>query len=76
MKYSSIFIALALTCSFVNGQVMYVNEVLATNSSVCYDENGEYDDFIEIYIPTSTSFSLTDKLCWLVCRYQYDLWGR
>ena len=36
----------------------YVNELLATNSSCCYDEDNDYDDFIEIYIPTSSSFSV------------------
>ena len=62
-----VLLALFLINSISSGQSLYVNELLATNSSACYDENGEYDDFIEIYIPASSSFSvngyyLTDYL--------------
>ena len=28
---------------------IYINEFLASNDACCPDENGEYDDFIEIY---------------------------
>ena len=31
--------------------VLYINEFLASNDSCCTDENGEYDDWIEIYNP-------------------------
>ena len=62
-----VLLALFLINGISTGQSLYVNEVLATNSSCCYDEHNDYDDFIEIYIPTSSSFSvngyyLTDYL--------------
>ena len=55
LKIIFIFLCIITT---TYAQNIYINELLATNSSSSYDENGEYDDFIEIYIPTSTSFSL------------------
>ncbi len=40
------------------GQNIYINEYLAGNDACCTDENGEYDDFIEIYNGGSASVDL------------------
>jgi len=38
--------------------VLYINEFLASNDSCCTDENGEYDDWIEIYNPGSEAVDI------------------
>ena len=38
-----------LSAAQLFGQNIYINEYLASNDACCADENGEYDDFIEIY---------------------------
>ena len=46
--------AVSDTLSFEVGYVppvLFINEFLASNDSCCTDENGEYDDWIEIYNP-------------------------
>ncbi len=44
-------LATALILFFVPGfgQDLFINEFLASNDACCADENGEFDDFIEIY---------------------------
>ena len=50
----------------VQGQPVIINELLAVNESINFDEDGEYDDWIEIHNQTDevidlTGFFLTDK---------------
>ena len=54
-------ITLSDTLSFEVGYippVLYINEFLASNDSCCTDENGEYDDWIEIYNPGSEAVDI------------------
>ena len=55
--------------------VLYINEFMASNDSTITDENGEYDDWIEIYNPNSESVNiagmyitddLTDATLWQI----------
>ena len=39
---------------------LYINEFMASNSSIRMDEYGEYDDWVEIYNPTDTQVWLGD----------------
>ena len=48
----SVFILIFSANSF--GQKLYINEFMASNDAVAADENGEYDDWIEIYNAEST----------------------
>ena len=54
MKHNYLFlllgILLAVTPSFINAQVV-INEFCASNDTLWTDENGEYEDYIEIYNP-------------------------
>jgi hypothetical protein len=50
----------------VEGQPVIINELLALNESINFDENGEYDDWVEIHNQTDevidlTGFFLTDR---------------
>ncbi|RJP65227.1 MAG: T9SS C-terminal target domain-containing protein [Ignavibacteriales bacterium] len=45
----------------VNSASLVINELLAKNDSLYADDNGEYDDWIEIFNPTSQTISLTGK---------------
>ncbi len=40
---------------------LYINEIMASNSSKVHDEYGEYDDWVELYNAGSTSVWLGDK---------------
>jgi len=49
---------LLLSAAPLLGQNIYINEYLAGNDACCTDENGEYDDFIEIYNGGSASVDI------------------
>ena len=49
---------LILSAAPLFGQNIYINEYLAGNDACCTDENGEYDDFIEIYNGGSASVDI------------------
>ncbi len=42
-------------------QVLVINELLADNTNVITDQNGEYDDWIELYNSSDSIISLTGK---------------
>ncbi|MBT4036192.1 MAG: T9SS type A sorting domain-containing protein [Candidatus Marinimicrobia bacterium] len=51
-------ILLLLIFSSINGQVV-INEFMASNRIAAQDENGDYDDYIELYNPTEEPFTLS-----------------
>jgi len=53
-EYYSLF----ATISMMNAGDVAINEVLATNTTISSDQNGEYDDWIELYNNTSNYISL------------------
>jgi len=57
---------LAAICCSLNGEGVYINEILASNNTVNTDESGEYDDWLELYYSGTESkdiggLYLTDK---------------
>jgi hypothetical protein len=47
------------TCSeAIEVPVLFINEIMSSNTSTITDENGEYDDWIEIYNPNSTAVNV------------------
>ncbi|RPH92378.1 T9SS C-terminal target domain-containing protein [candidate division KSB1 bacterium] len=49
MKRITIFALLFLCVGFAGGQTVVINEFLASNNSTVTDQDGEYDDWIELY---------------------------
>ena len=47
--------AIVFIAGFVFAQDVVINEYLASNDACCTDENGDYDDFIELYNGGSAS---------------------
>lgn len=45
------------TANTVDG--LYINEFMASNASVCYDENGVYSDWIELYNANDTALDIS-----------------
>ena len=48
-------LAIFFITGFVFAQDVVINEYLASNDACCTDENGDYDDFIELYNGGSAS---------------------
>mgnify|MGYP003311443865 CR=1 FL=1 len=48
-------LAIVFITGFVFAQDVVINEYLASNDACCTDENGDYDDFIELYNGGSAS---------------------
>ena len=56
---NKILVPLLILCAVPTfGQDIYINEYLASNDACCTDENGDYDDFIEIYNGGSASVDI------------------
>jgi hypothetical protein len=55
-EYYSLF----ATISMISSGQLAINELLATNSTIVADQNGEYDDWIELYNNTSSFISLNN----------------
>ena len=52
------FYTLTATVSNPNGGDLVINEFMASNSSTVADQNGQYDDWIELYNNSTSSISL------------------
>lgn len=52
MKTNFLIVATFLSFGFFS-QTIKINEFLASNSNIIADENGQFDDWIELYNPTS-----------------------
>lgn len=53
-----IYSALLLGVSLGYGQVV-INELMASNDSTIFDEQGEYDDWLELYNTTSSNIDIS-----------------
>ena len=58
MKSVVASIVLALICFVSHGQTLKLNEFLASNTSTLQDESGDYDDYIEVFNPTSDTLNI------------------
>ena len=48
-----------LSCSvFLSGQTIQINEIMASNQTTLFDEDGDAPDWIELYNSTSNMISL------------------
>ena len=45
---------------YLNGQTIQINEVVSSNQSSFFDEDGDAPDWIELYNPSQTSISLNN----------------
>ena len=45
---------------YLNGQTIQINEVVSSNQSSFFDEDGDTPDWIELYNPSQTSISLNN----------------
>ena len=70
-------LAIFFITGFVFAQDVVINEYLASNDACCTDENGDYDDFIELYNGGSASVDvggmyitddLADPTAYQICR--------
>ena len=59
-KHVTLFVTLFLFFSphFLKGQTLYINEFLASNSTILADEFGDFDDWVEIYNPGTTAVDI------------------
>ncbi|MEE1897937.1 CotH kinase family protein [Flavobacterium rakeshii] len=48
-KYFFVLLLLLFFAPFVNGQTLVINEVVTSNSQIITDEDGDYEDWIELY---------------------------
>ncbi|HPK04455.1 MAG TPA: lamin tail domain-containing protein, partial [Bacteroidales bacterium] len=62
--YKLFFVILIILASFVvyqaNAQNITINELMSSNSSIIADEDGDYEDWIEIYNFGTTTVGLDD----------------
>ena len=54
-----------LLFEFVLGQIIQINEIVSSNASIIYDEDGDTPDWIELYNPSNQvvnldGFGITD----------------
>lgn len=59
MKIQFIILCLFITVSLSYSQGLVINEFLADNYSVLYDQDGEYDDWIELYNNSAGAVALS-----------------
>ncbi|MCK4887727.1 MAG: CotH kinase family protein, partial [Planctomycetes bacterium] len=52
------FVDFAIMANNWNAVPLFINEILASNDSVNYDPQGDYDDWIEIYNPSDSPIDL------------------
>lgn len=67
MKKITLMLLFLLGIMTTNGQTLVINEVMTSNVSVIADDDGEYNDWIEIYYTGATAlnlqgYSLTDDI--------------
>jgi len=66
MRFINLFICFFCVC-YLNAQHLRINEIMASNFNTVADEDGDYEDWIEIYNGTDSivnlkGFALSDKL--------------
>lgn len=58
MKYRNILFAIIITVNLSFGQGLVINEFMADNQSAFMDQDGEFDDWIELYNNTGQTIGL------------------
>ena len=58
MKLLNVLLCLLVSVSTLPAQGMVINELLARNDTTAADQDGEYDDWIELYNNSNTAVSL------------------
>ncbi len=84
MKFNVLFTTLCFILSLnvpVSGQNVIINEIMSSNSSVAYDDNGDYSDWIELYNAGTQpvqlegwglSDSYSDPKKWIFPKYTFN----
>ena len=49
----------AIPCSAAGDQVLFINEIMASNRDTIADEDGEYEDWIELYNASHVDIDVT-----------------
>ena len=57
---SLMIIFLIFIINICNGQTIMINEVMASNSSIIADEDGDYSDWLELYNESKQNINLSD----------------
>lgn len=60
-KAMGLFFFFLCFTTFLTGQTIFINEFMASNDATIADENGEFDDWVEIYNAGATPFDLGGK---------------
>lgn len=60
-KAWGLFLTFLLYTTFLSSQSIFINEFMASNDQTIADENGEFDDWVEIYNAGDTPFDLGGK---------------
>jgi len=60
-KAMGLFLIPFFYCTYLSGQTIFINEFMASNDQMIADENGEFDDWVEIYNAGTTPFDLGGK---------------
>ena len=60
-KAMGLFLTFLCFTTFLTGQTIFINEFMASNEITIADENGEFDDWVEIYNAGTTPFDLGGK---------------
>ena len=62
LPYCLVFLIILCSCKktivFVNSEIV-INELMAVNSTIAADQNGEYDDWIELYNLSSEKINIS-----------------
>ena len=58
MKKITLFVFFLLGINTLYSQTLVINEIMSTNTSVITDDDGEYQDWIEIYYNGAIAFNL------------------
>ncbi len=61
VKTMGLFLITFFCATQLSGQTIFINEFMASNDQTIADENGEFDDWVEIYNAGTTSFDLGGK---------------
>jgi len=60
-KALGLFLTFLFYTTFLAGQSIFINEFMASNEVTIADENGEFDDWVEIYNAGTTPYNLGGK---------------
>jgi len=61
VKALGLFLTFLFSTTFLASQSIFINEFMASNETTIADENGEFDDWVEIYNSGTTPYDLGGK---------------